>query len=63
MEVLGTGSNLEDTKALLFDDPASFESQIVSADKGKFTVKIKVAPTARLGEHTGEVLAELRERT
>ncbi|MEI9898374.1 MAG: hypothetical protein WDN28_32080 [Chthoniobacter sp.] len=52
MEITCFGSNLDDTRTFLFDEPASFESQILTAEKGKFTAKIKVAPDARLGEHT-----------
>ncbi|MEP6673115.1 MAG: PPC domain-containing protein [Chthoniobacter sp.] len=56
MEVTCTGTNLEDARTLLFDEPGSFESQVLTADKGKFTAKIKVAPDARLGEHTLRII-------
>jgi hypothetical protein len=55
MEVTCSGSNLEDVKSFLFDEPG-FESQILTTDKGKFTAKIKVAPDVRLGEHTFRVV-------
>ena len=51
MEVTCTGTNLEDARTFLFDEPAQFETQILTGDKGKCTARIKVAPDARLGEH------------
>lgn len=56
MEVTCFGTNVDDARTLLFDEPKSFESQILTADKGKFTAKIKVAADARLGEHTLRVI-------
>jgi hypothetical protein len=56
MEVTCYGTNLADARTFVFDEPASFESQILTADGGKFTAKIKVAPNARLGEHTLRVI-------
>ncbi len=55
MEVTCFGSNLSDARALLFDEPG-FESQITPVDNAKFTAKIKVAPDARLGEHTLRII-------
>jgi len=54
-EIECRGGNLEDAKGLLFDEPG-FEVTPVAADKNKFKVKVKVAPDARLGEHTFRVL-------
>src|SRR6266705_2015444 len=49
-EVTFTGSNLDDAKSVLFDEPG-IDVTWVSADKGKFVAKVKVAPEERLGEH------------
>ena len=54
-EVTFTGSNLDDAKNVFFDEPG-FEVTWVSADKGKFVAKVKVAPEARLGEHPFRVV-------
>ncbi|MEA3208995.1 MAG: hypothetical protein QOE70_2052 [Chthoniobacter sp.] len=55
MEVVCSGSNLEDAKGMLFDD-AGFEVAVVSAEKGKFKAKVKVPAEARLGEHRFRVV-------
>jgi hypothetical protein len=56
-EVLFRGNNLSDTRTVLFDEPG-FEVTKVSADKGKFVAKVKVPPTASLGEHRFRVITE-----
>jgi hypothetical protein len=50
VQVVCSGGNLEDANGLIFDAPG-FEATSVAAEKGKFTVKIKVPADARLGEH------------
>jgi hypothetical protein len=64
MEVTCTGQNLADARTFLFDEPG-FESEILTAEAGKLTAKIKVAADARLGEHsfrliTASGVADLR---
>jgi hypothetical protein len=54
-EIECRGGNLEDAKGLLFDEPG-FEVTPVAAEKNKFKVKVKIAPDARLGEHTFRVI-------
>ncbi|RYD79854.1 MAG: peptidase, partial [Verrucomicrobiaceae bacterium] len=56
IEIECRGSNLEDTKTLLFDE-AGFEAQVILPEKGnpeknKTKLKVKVPADARLGEHT-----------
>ena len=64
IEVVCSGGNLEDARGMIFDE-AGFEATTVAAEKGKYTVKIKVPATARLGEHslriaTASGLSDLR---
>src|SRR5258708_26858969 len=64
IEVTCSGTNLADARTFVFDEPG-FESQILTAEGGKFTAKIKVAPNVRLGEHTlrivtGSGIADVR---
>ncbi|MGB8168739.1 MAG: hypothetical protein WCF18_14680 [Chthoniobacteraceae bacterium] len=54
-EVTFTGSNLDDSKSILFDEPG-LDVTWVSADKGKFVAKVKAAANARLGEHSFRVI-------
>ncbi len=54
-EVTFTGTNLGDAKSVLFDEPG-LDVTWVSAEKAKFVAKVKVAPEARLGEHTFRVV-------
>lgn len=54
-EVTFSGSNLDDAKSVLFDEPG-LDVTWVSADKGKFVAKVKVAADARLGEHPFRVV-------
>ncbi len=54
-EIEFRGSNLEDAKTVMFDEPG-FEIATVSAAKDKFKTKLKVAPNARLGEHTFRIV-------
>jgi len=55
IEIACQGSNLEDAKAMMFDSPG-FEATPVKAEKGKVTMKVKVAPDAQLGEHRFRVV-------
>ncbi len=64
IEITCSGSNLEDAKGMMFDSPG-FEAAPVKAEKGKVTMKVKVAPDAALGEHrfrvvTASGLSDLR---
>jgi hypothetical protein len=54
-EIECRGSNLEDARGALFDEPG-FEVTPVAAEKGRFRMKIKVPPGARLGEHRFRVV-------
>jgi hypothetical protein len=54
-EITFTGSSLDDSVTLLFDEPG-FEVTWVSADKNKFVAKVKAAADARLGEHPFRVV-------
>ncbi len=54
-EIECRGSNLEDAKGALFDEPG-FEVTPLAAEKGRFRMKIKVPPEARLGAHRFRVL-------
>ncbi len=54
-EIEFRGGNLEDAKTVMFDEPG-FEVTTVTAEKTKFKTKLKVAPTARLGEHTFRIV-------
>lgn len=49
-EVVFTGQNLLDARSVLFDEPG-FEAT-VTTEGNKVTAKIKIAPEARLGEHS-----------
>ena len=50
VEITCSGSNLADAKGFVFDQPG-FTAEILSADNGKFSAKLKVAADVRLGEH------------
>ncbi|MES2571472.1 MAG: PPC domain-containing protein [Verrucomicrobiota bacterium] len=54
-EIECRGGNLEDGTGALFDEPG-FEVTAIKAEKGKFRIKVKIAPDVRLGEHTFRVL-------
>jgi hypothetical protein len=54
-EIECRGNNLEDARGALFDEPG-FEVTPVAAEKGRFRMKIKVPPGARLGEHRFRVV-------
>ncbi len=55
VEVECRGSNLEDARSILFDEPG-FEATVVSAEKTKVKLKLKVTAEARLGEHRFRVI-------
>jgi hypothetical protein len=56
VEIECRGSNLEDTRTLLFEE-AGFETTVVTGEKvgpekAKVRLKVKIPATARIGEHT-----------
>ncbi len=55
IEVSFGGTNLEDAKSLLFDQPG-FEVTIIEAQKANVRAKIKVGSDVRLGEHSFRVV-------
>ena len=55
IEVTFGGSNFEDAKSLLFDQPG-FETTIIEAQKGSVRAKVKIGPDVRLGEHSFRVV-------
>ena len=60
IEIVCKGSNLEDAKAMLFDEPG-FEVEIVKPekpDKASLKAKVKIGKDVRLGEHSFRVITE-----
>lgn len=55
MDITCFGTNLADARTFVFDEPG-FEAKILTAEAGKMTAKIKVAPNVRLGEHTLHII-------
>jgi hypothetical protein len=55
MDITLTGTNLADARSFVFDEPG-FEAKVLTAEGGKVTAKVKVAPNVRLGEHTLHVI-------
>jgi hypothetical protein len=61
IEVELKGNNLADARELLFDEPGFTVAEIKPAaekEKNRLKAKIKVAPEARLGEHSFRVITE-----
>jgi hypothetical protein len=55
IEIECKGTHLADATGMLFDEPG-FEATVVSAEKDKLKVKIKVPEKAGLGEHTARIV-------
>lgn len=52
VEITMTGANLSDPRELLFDEPDSFSVVEIKAEGNRPKAKIKIAPDARIGEHS-----------
>lgn len=52
VEITMSGSNLTDPRELLFDEPASFSVVEIKTEGNRPKAKIKIAPEARIGEHS-----------
>ncbi len=57
VEVTMTGSNLTDPRELLFDEPG-FSVVELKAEGNRPKAKIKIAPEARIGEHTFRLITQ-----
>jgi len=55
VDVTISGSNLKDTRDLLFDEPG-FQATGIEAEAGKIKAKIKIDASARLGEHRYRII-------
>lgn len=58
VEVTLSGSNLADPRELLFDDPGSFSVVELKAEGNRPKAKIKIAPEARIGEHSFRLITQ-----
>lgn len=58
VEVLMSGTNLADARELLFDEPGLTHIGFTADGNNRVKAKIKVAPEARLGEHSFRLITQ-----